>query len=79
MMNPEAMKRMKDMAAVILSCPEERREECYEILKSEAGLSEAEIQHFREYVFYYRLFTDNRFYKAVEKAIGERLYKEFNQ
>lgn len=79
MMNPEAMKHTEDMAAMILSCPEERREECYEILKSEAGLSEAEIQHFQEYVFYYRLFTDNRFYKAVEKAVGEQLYMDLHK
>lgn len=78
MMNPEAMKRMEDMAEMILRVPAYRRDKAYQLLKEEAGWSDEDLQHFCEFVFYYHLFTDTRFYKAVEKAVGERLYEDFH-
>ena len=68
-MNAEVAKRMEDMAALILKIPAERREEAFELLAKEADLPEEAIQHLREYVFYYHMFTDHRFYKAVEKTV----------
>lgn len=68
MMNPEAMKRMEDMAAMILKFPAERREEAFAVL-ADNGMTEEEVQRFREYVFYYHMFTDPRFYKAVEQTV----------
>ncbi len=67
-MNAEVAKRMEDMAALILKIPAERREEAFELLANEAELPEEAIQHFREYVFYYHMFIDSRFYKAVEQT-----------
>ena len=68
-MNAEVAKRMEDMAALILKIPAERREEAFELLAKEADLPAEAIQHFREYVFYYHMFTDQRFYKAVEQTV----------
>lgn len=68
-MNAEVAKRMEDMAALILKIPAERREEAFDLLAKEANLPEEAIQHFREYVFYYHMFTDQRFYKAVEQTV----------
>ena len=68
-MNAEVAKRMEDMAALILKIPAERREEAFELLAKEADLPEEAIQHFREYVFYYHMFTDYRFYKKVEQTV----------
>lgn len=68
-MNAEVAKRMEDMAALILKITAERREEAFELLAKEAELPEEAIQHFREYVFYYHMFTDQRFYKAVEQTV----------
>ena len=67
-MNHEAMKRMEDMAAMILKLPVERREEAFAML-ADCGMNEEAIQHFQEYVFYYHMFTDPRFYKAVEQTV----------
>jgi hypothetical protein len=68
-MNAEVAKRMEDMAALILKIPEERREEAFELLATEAALPEEAIQHFRKYVFYYHMFTNHRFYNAVEQTV----------
>lgn len=69
MMNPEAMKRMEDMAELILKIPVERREEAFAVLAAE--LPEEAVQHFREFVFLYHMHTDRRFYKAVEQTVYE--------
>ena len=74
MMNPEVMKRMEDTAAMILKIPAERREEAFALL-AENGMPEEAVQHFREYVFYYHMFTDPRFYKAVEQTVY-RMYMD---
>jgi hypothetical protein len=77
MMNPEVMKRMEDMAALILKIPVERREEAFAVLAAE--LPEEAVQHFREFVFLYHMFTDNRFYKAVEQTVCEMYCASINQ
>ena len=69
MMNAEIAKRMEDMAELIIKIPAERREEAFELLAREANLPEEAIQHFREYVFFYHMFTNNRVYKAVEQTV----------
>ena len=68
-MNAEVAKRMEEMAEMILRIPAERREEAFELLAEAGGLSEEAVQHFREYVFFYHIFTDSRFYKAVEQTV----------
>ena len=73
-MNTEIAKRMEDMAALILKIPAERREEAFELLAKEADIPEEAIQHFREYVFYYHMFTSPHFYKAVEQTVGAMVY-----
>lgn len=78
-MNAEVAKRMEDMAALILKLPAERREEAFELLAKEADLPEAAIQHFREYVFYYHMFTDQRFYKAVEQTVCALYLESMNK
>lgn len=77
MMNTEAMKRMEDMAALILKIPVERREEAFSLLAAE--LPEEAVQHFREFVFLYHMYTDNRFYKAVEQTVCEMYCANINQ
>lgn len=78
-MNAEVAKRMEDMAALILKIPAEHREEAFELLAKEAGLSEEALQHFREYVFYYHMFTDSRFYKAVEQTVCAMYCESLNK
>lgn len=68
-MNTEAAKRMEEMAEMILRFPVERREEAFELLAKEGGLPAEAVQHFREYVFLYHMFTDPRFYKKVEQTV----------
>lgn len=65
----EVVKKMEETASLILKIPVERREEAFELLAKEGGLPEEAIQHFREYVFYYHMFTETRFYKQVEQAV----------
>lgn len=78
MMSPEVMKRMEDTAAMILKIPVERREEAFELL-AENGMPEEAVQHFREFVFFYHMFTDSRFYKAVEQTVYELYCAGINQ
>lgn len=78
-MNAEVAKRMEDMAALILKIPAERREEAFELLAREAGLPAEAIQHLREYVFYYHMFTNRRFYKAVEQTVCAMYCESLNK
>lgn len=78
-MNAEIAKRMEDMAALILKIPAERREEAFELLAKEAELPQEAIQHFREFVFYYHMFTEKRFYKAVEQTVCAMYCENINK
>lgn len=69
MIDVATAKRMEETAKMILRMPEENREEAYELMKQVGGMTDEQVQGFREYVFYYRMFTDNRFYKAVEQTV----------
>lgn len=79
MVNHEVAKRMEDMAALILKAPVERREECFALIAAEAELPDEAVQHLREYVFFYHMFTDGRFYKAVEQITCELYCAGLNQ
>ena len=79
MMNAEAAKRMEETAKKILSIPEENCEEAYQLMKEIFGMTDEQVQGFREYVFYYRMFTDNRFYKAVEQTVGAMYLENLNK
>lgn len=78
-MNAEVAKRMEETAEMILRIPVERREEAFELLAKEGGLPEEAIQHFREYVFYYHMFTNPRFYKAVEQTVCAMYLETLNK
>ena len=60
-MNAEVAKRMEEMAEMILRIPVDRREEAFGLLAEVAELPEEAVQHFREYVFLYHMFTDPSF------------------
>lgn len=78
-MNTEVAKRMEETAALILKIPPERREEAFELLAKEGGLPDEAVQHFREYVFFYHMFTDQRFYKVVEQTVCAMFLEGLNR
>lgn len=79
MIDTVAAKRMEETAKMILKMPEENREAAYELLKQIGGMTDEQVQGFREYVFYYRMFTDHRFYKAVEQTVGAMVYESLHK
>lgn len=76
-MNYVAIESMEDFARTVLSLPEEAQNELFKTL--EETLTPDEVKGLKELVGLYRLHTDLKYYKAIENALAEQLYKEFNK
>ena len=76
-MNVNAIESMENFAKQVLRLPEESRNEFFESLKS--YLSDEEILTLKKCVGIYHIMTEPSLYKAMEKSLGEQLYKEFNE
>ena len=76
-MNVNAIESMENFAKQVLKLPEESRNEFFESLKS--FLSDEEILTLKKCVGIYHIMTEPSLYKAIEKSLGEQLYKEFNE
>lgn len=74
-MNVSAIEGMEYFARQVLRLPEERRNEFFEALKT--ILTEEEILMLKKCVGLYHIMTEPTLYKAMEKSLGEQLYKEF--
>lgn len=76
-MNVNAIESMENFAKQVLRLPEESRNEFFESLKE--FLSDDEILMLKKCVGIYHIMTEPTLYKAMEKSLGEQLYKEFNE
>ena len=75
-MDAIAMKRMEDFAKTILYANHSQQEKVWQAL--EQTLTKDEISGLKRYVGLFHMFTDQRFYDAVKKSVGEQLYKELH-
>ena len=75
-MNVTAIKSMEDFARTVLTLPQEAQDNFFESLAE--SLNAEDINTLKKCVAAYKLVTDPTFYKATQKAVGEQLYKEFN-
>lgn len=72
-----ALKKMEDFARDVLKLPIEAQNELFKTL--EETLTPDEVKGLKELVGLYRLHTDMKYYKAIENALAEQLYNEFNK
>ena len=72
-----ALKKMEDFAINVLKLPTEAQNELFKSL--EETLTPDEVKGLKELVGLYRLHTDLKYYKAIENALAEQLYNEFNK
>ena len=75
--NVEAIAAAEDFAKKVLSLPIEAQGELWKTLPG-LGFTDEEIQGLQKYVALFHMFTDNRYYKAIQTAVGEMLWKTFN-
>ena len=75
-MDCEAAKRMEDFAKEILRQTPAMQKKMWEAL--EPVLTADEIHGLKCYVGLFRMFTDERYFYAVKKSVGEQIYKEFH-
>ena len=75
-MDYEAAKRMEDFAKEIIRQTPAMQKKMWEAL--ELVLTADEIYGLKSYVGLFHMFTDQRFYDAVKKSVGEQLYKELH-
>lgn len=76
-MDYKAAKRMEDFAKEILSQTPAMQKKMWEAL--EPILTEDEIRGLKSYVGLFHMFTDQRFYDAVKKSVGEQLYNDLHK
>lgn len=72
-----ALKKMEDFARDVLKLPIEAQNELFKTL--EETLAPDEVKSLKDLVGLYRLHTDIKYYKAIENALAEQLYNEFNK
>lgn len=76
-MNVQAIKSMEDFAKQVLMFNAEKQDEFFESLRGTC-LTESDINELKKCVTAYNMMTDSNFYKAVQKALAEQLWNEFN-
>lgn len=76
-MNVKAIESMEAFAQQVLMFNAEKQDEFFNSL-SNTCLTDEDISNLKKCVTAYKMMTDNNFYKAVKKSIGEQLYNEFN-
>lgn len=72
-----ALENMENFAKDVLKLPIEAQNELFKNL--EETLTPDEVKGLKELVGLYRLHTDLKYYEAIENALAEQLYKEFNK
>ena len=77
MANYVAIKNMEDFAAMVLKLPEEAQNEFFKTLEGQLGTEDVET--LKKCVTVYKLMTNERYYKAVQDAVGETIYNHFNR
>lgn len=75
-MNAAAIKSMEEFAQKVLTLPAEVQNEYFNNLAE--ILTAEEVETLQKCVALYKLMTNQAFYNAAQKALGEQLYKEFN-
>ena len=75
-MDYEAAKRMENFAKEILRQKKKKKKKMWEAL--EPILTADEIHGLKCYVGLFHMFTDQRYFYAVKKSVGEQIYKEFH-
>ena len=75
----EAIARMEAFAREMLKLSPEGRDRAFDEFVKTGLMTNEEAQIISNYVCYYRLFTDARYYRAIKQAVGEMLYYTFNQ
>ena len=76
-MDYEAAKRMEDFAEEILRQTPAMQKKMWEAL--EPILTADEIHGLKCYVGLFHMFTDQRYYEAVKKSVGEQIYNELHK
>lgn len=76
-MDYEAAKRMEDFAKEILRQTPYMQEKMWEAL--EPILTADEVHGLKCYVGLFHMFTDQRYFEAVKKYVGEQLHNEFQK
>lgn len=77
MANYVAIKNMEDFATMMLKLPEEAQNEFFKTLEGQLGTEDVET--LKKCVTVYKLMTNERYYKAVQDAVGETIYNHFNR
>ena len=72
-----AAKRMEDFAKTILNESPFIQQKMWESLES--VLTADEIHGLKAYVGLFHMFTDQRYYEAVKKSVGEQIYNELHK
>ena len=75
--NVEAIAAAEDFARKVLSLPTEAQNEFWKTLPG-IGFTAEEIQSLQKYVSLFHMFTDNRYYKAMQAAVSEMLWNTSN-
>ena len=74
MLASKTMQLGEEVAQAVLSLTEDQQNKFYETLRK--TLTEDGVKVIQMYISAFRLMTDERYYKAVEKAVCEQIYKE---
>ena len=77
-MDVEALARMETFAKECLKLYPEQRDVFFSEMVSSGLMTAEQAEGLASYVCYFRLFTDSRYYKAVQQAVGEMLWITYN-
>lgn len=75
-MNVAAIESMEYFAKTVNGLSKEAQTELF--VKLAETLSFEDVETLKRCVGFYRLFTTPSLYRAMQEALGEELYKEFN-
>lgn len=78
-LNVEVVKRMESFAKEAVKLFPEKLEYNFQEMIRNGIVTADEAKLLGEYVCWYRLMTDRRYYKAVQNAVGEMLLITFKQ
>ena len=73
-MNVAAIERMEAFAQQVLKLRPEAQTEFFREMVREGFMTSNDAEGLKQYVALYRMFTDNRYYKAVREAV-QTLYE----
>ena len=76
-MDIEALTRMETFAKECLKLFPEQREAFFVEMVNDGLLTAEEAAGLSEYICYFRMFTDQRYYKAMKQTVGEMVCATF--